>query len=558
MAIDALVVGAGPVGLVMAAELARHGLACRIIDQNDGPSIWSKAQVIHARTLECFDDMGIAHDIVAKGRQIGGSRIMTPELENIARIQIGGIDSPYSYLLSLSQRETEIALAEHLERARNVRVERKVKLESFSQDEAGVRVKLEHADGATEELTVPWLLGCDGSHSTVRKTLGLPFEGTTYEQRIIQADVHVEMPVTVHDDELAIFLGPAGMLAFFPLPGPKRFRMLTFLEPGDERPVALETFQALLAERGPAGASLGDPAWMIDFRIHCRLSPRYRVGRVFLAGDAAHIHSPAGGQGMNMGIQDAYNLAWKLALVHQGAAKDVLLDSYEAERRPVAEATLRSTDTSTRGFASAITLKNPIAIGLRNQLMGFVTNLGFVRERAGRSISQIEVAYPKSPVVAQDQAPIWNVRMIGQDERPGLADWIHFGAGPAPGARVPDILIGEQTMFDVLRGTHHTLLAFDGAAATEEGYDRLGRVVKMARTRLGDRVRAFVVVPAATRPEALSADVAVLHDVEGELHRRFGARSECVYLVRPDGYVAYRCQPADEFRLAGYLDRIFA
>lgn len=557
MAIDALVVGAGPVGLVMASELARHGLSCRIIDRAEGPSTFSKAQIIHARTLECFEDMGVVPEILARGREIHGARIMTPALEPVARVELAGIDSPYPFLLSLSQRETELVLAEHLERGRGIHVERKVALESFTEEDGVVVAKLAHEDGRIEEVRVPWLLGCDGAHSTVRKALGLPFEGQTYDLRIIQADVRVDMPVAVHEDELAIFIGPAGILGFFPLPGQKRFRILTFLEPGDERPVALETFEQLLAERGPAGASLGDPAWMVDFRIHCRLVARYRVGRAFLAGDAAHIHSPAGGQGMNMGIQDAYNLAWKLALVQKGIAKESLLDSYEAERRPVAETTLRGTDAGTRAFTTAIGMKNPVAINLRNHFMSFVTSLGFVKEKAGRNISQIEVGYPKSPAVAQDQAPIWNVRVVGSDERPGLSDWIHFGDGPAPGMRAPDVPIGNETLFDVLRGTHHTLLCFDGAAATDEGYERLSRVCAVGRAKLGDRLKAYVVIPRGERPEALPADVPVLFDSAGELHRRFGARSECLYLIRPDGYVAYRCQPADEFRLGAYLDRLF-
>lgn len=260
---------------------------------------------------------------------------------------------------------------------------------------------------------------------------------------------------------------------------------------------------------------------------------------------------------MNMGIQDAYNLAWKLALVQKGIAKDALLDSYEAERRPVAEATLRGTDATTKAMLTAIGIKNPLVIGLRNHFMNFVTSLGFVKEKAGRGISQIDVGYPKSPAVGQDQPPIWSVRVTGSDERPGLSDWIHFGDGPAPGLRVFDVPIGEMTLFEVLRGTHHTLLCFDGATATEEGYERLARVIAVARAKLGEHVKGYVVVPGATRPEALSADVSVLLDAEGELHRRFGARSECVYLVRPDGYVAYRCQPGDEFRLGAYLDRLF-
>lgn len=554
---DALVVGAGPVGLVMASELARHGLSCRIIDRGEGPSIWSKAQIIHARTLECFDNMGVVSKILGRGKEVHGARIRTAALENIARVDLGGIDSPYPFLLSLSQRETELILTEHLERAWGLKVERHVALESFTEAENEVIAKLVHDDGTTEEVRVPWLLGCDGAHSTVRKTLGLPFEGTTYDARLIQADVCVDLPVAVHDDELAIFLSPAGMLGFFPLPGEHRYRMLTFLEPNDERPVTLETFEALLRERGPAGSSVSDPAWMVDFRIHCRLAPRYRVGRAFLLGDAAHIHSPAGGQGMNMGIQDAYNLAWKLALVQKGIAKEALLDSYEAERRPVAETTLRGTDAATRGFVTALSIKNPIALSIRNHFMSFVTSLGFVKERAGRNVSQIDVGYPKSPVVGQDQPPIWSVRVIGADERPGLSDWIHFGDGPAPGMRAPDVPFCEKSLFDILRGTHHTLLCFDGAASTPEGYQRLEQVLAVGKAKLGERLKGYVVVPHAARPEALSAETPVLLDAEGELHRRFGARSECVYLIRPDGYVAYRCQPSDEFRLGAFLDRLF-
>jgi len=557
MTIDALVVGAGPVGIVMASELRRHGLSCRIIDKAEGPSIWSKAQVVHARTLECFQDMGVIDSMLEKGRPVSGSRITTPELQAIARVELGHIDSPFPYFLSLSQRDTELLLAKNLEEKHGVKIERNVTLESFTQDANGVHAKLVHVDGTIEEVQVPWLLGCDGSHSIVRKTLGLPFEGSTYENRIIQADVRVDFPHAVHEDEIAIFLGPNGMVAFFPLPGEHRYRMLSFLEPGDERPVEFETFKTLLLERGPKGAEVSDPAWMVDFRIHCRLVAHYRVGRAFLAGDAAHIHSPAGGQGMNMGIQDAYNLAWKLALVHRGKAKESLLDSYESERRPIAESVLRTTDASTKGLATVISLKSAIALGIRNHLMSFITSLDVVKQQAGRQMSQIEVGYPKSPIVGQDQVSLWSVGMGGSAEHPGFSDWLHFGDGPAPGKRVPDMPVGEKTLFEVLCGPRHTLLCFDGAAATDEGYHRLSKVSEQVKNRLGDAVQVFVVVPSATRPDALKADIPVLFDADGEMHRRFGARSECLYFVRPDGYVAYRCQPADEHRFSAYLDRLF-
>jgi 2-polyprenyl-6-methoxyphenol hydroxylase-like FAD-dependent oxidoreductase len=567
MTLDALVVGAGPVGLSMAAELSRYGLSCRIVDVNEGPSIWSKAQIIHARTLEVFDDMGVVEPILAEGRKISGASFFDvgEDARRIGSFTIGEIDSHYPYLLSLSQRQTEQQLAAHLERAYGLRIERKVRLERFTQDAEGVTAHLTRDDGSAEELRAAWLIGCDGAHSTVRKTLGLPFEGMTYPVRLVQADVRVDMTTPLHDDEFDIFFGPRGLLALFPMPEPKRYRMISFLEPENEEEVKLELFQRLMAERGPAGATVSDPAWMIDFRIHCRLASRYRLGRVFLAGDAAHIHSPAGGQGMNMGIQDAYNLAWKLALVQKKLGKEVLLDAYEAERRPVAEATLRGTDTMTRaGLGMIALMKNPIAHALRNQLFGFVTSLGFVQTRATRGISMIEVGYPKSPIVAQDQVSLFSVRVLGgDDERPSMAEWLQFGEGPAPGQRTPDVVFpevegGAARLHELLRGTHHTLLLFDGAAKTEEGYTRLGQIASAVAARCGELVKTHVVVlPPCERPPGLPESTGLLRDRDGELHRRFGARAECLYLIRPDGYVGYRCQPADEHRLAAYLDRLF-
>lgn len=561
MTLDALVVGAGPVGLVMASELSRYGLSCRIVDQSEGPSIWSKAQVIHARTLEVLEDAGLLGPILERGQPVAGVNIFTPELQRIVHFSIGGIDSPFPYVLSLSQRDTELLLAEQLETQRGIRIERKVRLDGFTQDGEGVTASLVHADGRTEEVRAGYLLGCDGAHSTVRKGLGLELEGSTYPQRLLQADVRVDLPHAAPADEIVLFLGPAGLIALFPLPpGERRYRLITFLDPegpeADAEPT-LEVFQRLMAERGPKGAQVSDPAWMVDFRIHCRMVRRYRKGRAFLAGDAAHIHSPAGGQGMNTGIQDAYNLAWKLGLVRRGLAGDSLLDSYEAERRPVAEAVLRGTDTATKGLATVLGMKNPLAIELRNQLMRFVTGFGFVQSEATRNLSMIAVGYPGSPVVGEDQPSLLS-SLAGRGESPDIPSWIHFGDGPAPGQRVPDMPLGEGEgrLFDLLRGTHHTLLLFDGAARTEEGYQRFSRLDARIRARLGEGVRVHAIVPDRARPEALAEGVHVLLDPEGALHRRFGARTECLYLIRPDGYVGYRCQPADEAKLEAYLDRV--
>jgi hypothetical protein len=313
----------------------------------------------------------------------------------------------------------------------------------------------------------------------------------------------------------------------------------------------------------------------VAFRIHHRRTDRYRAERAFIAGDAAHIHSPVGGQGMNTGIQDAYNLAWKLALVHRGDAPDALLDSYETERRGVAKALLATTDAATRGMERMSGLRHPLAVGLRNQLMSLVTSLSFVRSRALASASMLEINYRDSPIVRQDRSSVWQAQLLSSpaSEQPGLGDWAAFGEGPAPGDRAPDAPIvpaspgpdggsapkppAREHLFDILRGTRHTLLLFDGAAATEEGYRNLERIGQRVRERRGSLIEVHVVVPLAAPPAALRWDGSVICDGESALHRRYGARSECLYLVRPDGYVAYRCQPADGDRLEAYLATIF-
>jgi hypothetical protein len=280
---------------------------------------------------------------------------------------------------------------------------------------------------------------------------------------------------------------------------------------------------------------------------------RFREGRCFVAGDAAHIHSPAGGQGMNTGIQDTYNLAWKIALVVAGAAREGLLDSYSAERRPVVAGVVRGSDWLTR----VVTLRSPVAESIRNHIVSVLTEFDFVQKRLSRAASELGIGYRGSPIVAEDRAPLLSVL-----QRPGLGRFLDFGAAPHPGDRVPDVLLatpgapGPSRLFQVLHGTRHTLLLFEGVAPAEEVRHNLDTVAEAARLRLGDRIAVYRVTQSSAPPGAETAGDTRLADLDGALHHRFGAGAHCLYLIRPDGYVGYRAQPPDAGLLLAYLDHM--
>lgn len=545
--IDVLVVGAGPSGLTLACELVRHGLSVRIIDTLPEPVTYSKAAVVHARTMEVFDAMGVAGAIEARARAIHGTN-MYANGKRVAHVALGNVESPYPHIYGISQRDTEAVLTARLTEL-GVHIERGATLDGFEQSSDGVRARLA---GGTE-IAARWLVGCDGAHSTVRHKLAIPFEGSQYEERLIQADLRVAWPKEMPDDEMLVFMSETGeQCAFFPLFADGRYRfILVYTDKDKELPEAtLGAFQAGIDKHLP-GTVVSDPAWITSFRISQRHAMRYRAGRVFIAGDATHVHSPIGGQGMNTGIQDVFNLAWKLALVQRGVAYPELLDSYEAERAPVATALLAGTDSTTRLMERAVSLRSPITQALRNRLMSLVTRLPGVASRAARTLSMLDVGYPDSAIVGQDRASIIGANLkSGELEAPSLVDWAAFGDGPAPGERATPIR-------DLFRDRRHVALLFDGAAATAAGYANLTAIGEAIEKRCGDEVEVHVVVPRADKPAALTWNGPILFDEDGAVHKQYGARSECLYLVRPDGYVAYRNQPADAGKLLVYLDRIF-
>ncbi|HYO55572.1 FAD-dependent monooxygenase [Archangium sp.] len=543
--LDALVVGAGPTGLTMASELARHGLRCRVVEQLEAPSVLSRALVVQARTLEVFDDFGIADQAVARGRRAEGFNVVgAGGVRSRVPMQVfSRLETRFPFILMLPQDATEALLTEYLGTF-GVKVERGLALEDFRQDADGVEATLKRADGRVERVAARWLLGCDGARSRVRKGAGISFEGETYDDACVLADVRVDWPLG--QGEMVIMPSMHGVVAAFPMPGENRYRLFCImprdtLPEGDETtPLTLEEMRGILDRMMPVPVRVSEPRWLTRYRLHRRGVPRYRQGRVFLAGDAAHIHSPAGGQGMNTGIQDAYNLAWKLALVTRGRAPESLLDTYEQERHPVGQMLLEGTDRifgiMARGGSFSRFLRAYVAPRLARGLFGSA----FTQRRLTRFVSQLAINYRRSPL---STGRIWGEEVGG----------VRLEEGPAPGERVPELPVkgeGVERLHEVLRGPQHTLLLFTGLEPEARvGSERVA-LARRLEGAYGPLLKARVVVAGEGTPGPF-----VLADGDGAVHRRFGAGAECFYLVRPDGYVGHRERPIEPKRLEAELAR---
>jgi 2-polyprenyl-6-methoxyphenol hydroxylase-like FAD-dependent oxidoreductase len=406
------IVGAGPVGMTAASELARYGIAVRIVDKAAQRTDKSKALVMWSRTLELLDrGPGESRPFIDAGFKALAANIVARDGELMGRVSMDTVKSPYPFGLMLPQSETERLLEERLA-GLGVTVERRVEVLSYKSMDAGVQVALRHPDGHEEVVAADWLLGCDGAHSIVRHSLGVPFTGETMDSDWILADIHMS-GYPFPDSELSVYWHHDGAFVIFPI-SPGRYRVIADLQ-GTAAAVppepTLEQVQAIIDRRGPGGLKAFDPIWLAGFRINGRKVADYRSGRVFLLGDAAHVHSPAGGQGMNTGMQDAFNLAWKLALVARGTCDEHLLDSYSAERSAVGDQVLKAADRLTL----IGTLKNPALQSIRN----FVGHLAFglppVEHGFADALTEVAIGYPDSPL-----------------NGPGL----HGGPGPKPGERV--------------------------------------------------------------------------------------------------------------------------
>jgi 2-polyprenyl-6-methoxyphenol hydroxylase-like FAD-dependent oxidoreductase len=551
---EVLIVGSGPTGLTLACELAWRGVDVRVVDARSEPSRYSRAIGVFPRTLELLENHGVADELVRGGVRVRGINLHSGG-RRLACIDTGRIASRYGYVLTIEQSATERILLKRLA-ALGVGVERPVELVGLRQEGDTVSVVLDRAGAERETASVPWVVGCDGSRSFVREAVGIPFEGERYAEAFDLADVDLRWDLPDARDHINVFLSSKGVMFAAPLPGGKH-RLIADEPPGsadEERPApTLEDFRAWWRERvgyPPAReAELANPGWLSRFTIQRRMVPEAREGRVLLAGDAMHIHSPAGAQGMNGGIQDAINLGWKLALVAQGHAREDLLNTYGEERLPVARIVLRATHLGT----TVLTSRNPMLGVLRDGVASVVLRSGAAQGRAVNAAAGLRVNYRRSPIVSGDGRNLL-VRMVR-----ALVD--RSGA-PAAGDRAPDVaLVGPNgdRLYDHLLHPGHTLLAFVGERPTAEDLRQAVEVVEgVAEGRYGDLVRGHVVVTGGGDPpdRHSSGAEALVRDTNGVAHARYGMRGGGLCLIRPDRYVALRTRSLDPEDLHRYLRRV--
>ncbi|OAA61945.1 FAD binding domain-containing protein [Niveomyces insectorum RCEF 264] len=581
--IDVLIVGAGPTGLMLAIELAAHNrrsrghgydharpITFRIVDQNAHRATTSRAVVVQSRPLELLARHGLADRLMARGTPVAGVDVHVYR-RHTAAIELDDIDradTAFPRPLLVSQADTEALLEEHLRDLGYV-VERRVRVGDIVDD----------GDGVKATARCAYVVGCDGAHSRVRHAAAIAFAGGAYPQRFLLCDAPVADWPTRPPGRLQLYVG-RGFL--FVLPFAERVGVVRFVaaagaqapqqqqqqprqeeeqqhqpsNDGEPTPPTLAAFQHLVTDAVGEAPRLHDPLWLAAFHLHHRCAAAYRAGRLFLAGDAAHIHSPAGGQGMNTGIGDAVNLGWKLAASLRrsgggGGVADGLLDSYDAERRPVGERLLQTTD---RMFSGA-TADSPLSVWLRNAVLRWVLPV-MVWFRAPRAanmgwLSQLRIRYRRSAVVGT--ADGWAGPVRGGDRAPdGRVAVCSDEDGGAPGETAVWLLAHVWT---TCGPTAHHLLLFTGSAwATEADGVVITRQLAAAAVAaeaaaatgataerpddVGVHVLASSAAQATACRDLINADILV--DTDGCLHARYGFGTRAGYvLVRPDGHVAH-------------------
>ena len=514
---DVLVTGAGPTGLTTAIELARRNINVRIIERRTKPSTRSKALVVHARTLEFMDILGVADEMVRRGYTSPGIDFSSSSKKPL-RANMYGLDTRFPFILVLPQAETEAILESRLNEL-GVKVERGRTLTDFQETDERPRAdvrrkgtrefdgevysKIECLEGGEFEIKSRYLVGADGSKSVVRKTLGLPFEGSSYDWTAFLGDVHLEGHHAEGGTEQ--HSSDRGLAFIVPFDdGSHRIVTIDRKYQGkDTRELKIEELQESISAILGKPVQLSDPKWLTRWGASLRQAPQYRVGKVFLGGDAVHTHSPAGGQGLNTGIQDAFNLGWKLALAVEGTAPESILDTYNNERHAIGQKVLRTSDL----LLKSLLLRQPLLRGLRTLLFQMLIPLPPVQRNLALNLSGLGISYGT-------------------------------GTGELAGQRIPDMELMNARhetvrLYQLLSFPGYTMLLFIDPDEARQQRDKIDRLIQQADERLQVQV-----VLNNGLPELHNFQTNTLVDYRGDLETRLGAKTGRAILIRPDGYIA--------------------
>lgn len=511
---DVIIVGAGPTGLSLACQLIRYGIDFVVVEKNASITPFSKALGVHARTMEIYEQFGLAKPALERGTIAGKVRMLEGGnvVGEVDLSNIGEGLSAYPFLLVLEQSENERLLYDYIKR-HDKDVTWQSELESFSQNESGVTAQVKNNKGETETIAGKYLVGCDGPRSPVRHGLGLAFEGSTFERLFYVADVRIDWKFS--HDALHVCIAEHGVVAFFPMPGEKRWRIVGGFPEGysqDPSEILYEEIEARIKSEAEIELDITRVDWFSTYKIHTRHVEHFSSGRCFLAGDAAHIHTPAGGQGMNTGIQDAYNLAWKIALVLKGVAAPRLLETYNEERLPNARRLLQTTDRMFNLAAGTDWLVNLIRTTIFPPMAKFILSIDAVKKRFFPLISQIGISYSDSSLSLHDGDKDFEVEA---------------------GDRLPYFLFAGKSIYDRLREPKFHLLTFSDAES--DNGRQPGEIESLQNSGLLDR---FVIPLAPTLAEL------------------FGTDKSFNVLLRPDNYIGFISSDTSSTRLLTYLEKV--
>jgi len=507
---DVVIIGAGPTGLSLACQFIRYDIDFVILEKNEGVTPYSKAIGVHARTLEIFEQIGLAQKAVEQGTIAGKGRLVVggDVRGEIDFSNIGEGLSPFPFILLLEQSKNERLLYEYLQSHRKD-VLWNTELESFSQGSGGVAAQVKTADGASQIIEAKYLVGCDGPKSLVRHTLGLSFEGSTFERIFYVADTQIDWNLS--HDALHICLSKDSFVLFFPLEGEKRYRIVgVFPEEfnKDEGDILYEEIEGRIKTESKLDLDIHDVEWFSTYKVHTRHVNRFSAGRCFLAGDAAHVHTPAGAQGMNTGIQDAYNLAWKIALAVRGKAGAKLLETYNEERLENAKRLLRTTDRLFEFGAGREWLLSFLRMNVLPPVAKYILSLDMVKNFVFPLLSQIGINYRHSSLSNHAGDEYFEVKA---------------------GDRMPYFLVDGESVYDKLRQPKFHMLLFSGGESD-------GQALRAGLEKEYLDLIDFNIFP-------LSAQVAEI----------FGTGKTFSMLLRPDNHTGFITTGTSSGMLRAYL-----